>query len=188
MISLAEMAAVVVTRGDVELSEIEASLAPFGEVAVWDNSIGDDLAVYGRYAALAEVESDVVYVQDDDVILPLESLEALGDAYEPDVLVANMPARFRHDFYRDHCLVGFGAVFDRDLPRYAFDRFPVEEGTAFLRTCDIVFTALTPRKLVDVAYRDMPWSSAPGRMWTTAGHVEERTRMLELVRQVRDAS
>lgn len=207
-IDLSDCAAVVVTRGDQDLSEIEQSLAPFEEVAVWDNSAGDDLAVYGRYAALAEIESDVVYVQDDDVVLPLESLEALAAAYEPGVLTANMPARFRHDFYVDHCLVGFGAIFDRELPREAFRIFSFNSHGAWVvamnkdgkdislsgtvpgsweRVCDIAFTGLTPRKLVDVPYRDLPWADTPERMWRQPGHAAERTRMLELVRQVRDA-
>lgn len=195
VIGLADCAAVVVTRGDQDLTEIEQSLHPFGEVAIWDNSIGEDLAVYGRYAALAEVESDVVYVQDDDVVLPLESLEALAAAYEPGVLTANMPARFRHDFYRDHCLVGFGAIFDRDLPAKSFgllhrvpeeEWFEVADSGSWARTCDIPFTALTPRKLHDLPYQDLPWAGTPDRMWRQPDHVKERTRMLELVRQVRD--
>jgi hypothetical protein len=56
------------------------------------------------------------------------------------------------------------------------------------RTCDIVFTALTPRVLVDVPYEDLPWASAENRMWKQPTHREERGRMLELVRQVRDAA
>ena len=56
----------------------------------------------------------------------------------------------------------------------------------FHRTCDIVFTGLTPYTMVDVDYQDMPWATADNRMWKQSYHREERARMLELVLKVRD--
>lgn len=62
-----------------------------------------------------------------------------------------------------------------------------DEQLAFWRrTCDIVFTALTPRVLVDVPYVNLPWASDSNRMWKQAQHIEERQRMLELTLKVRD--
>jgi len=189
------VSAVVVTRGDVDLDPSVVPLREAGidDIVVWDNSKrAHDLAVYGRYAAIAEATGAAVVVQDDDVILDIDSVRSLIDAHQPGHVICNMPARFRHGFYRDHCLVGFGAIFDRDLPEQAFKRFGGDrlwsffDITTFNRTCDIVFTALTPRVLVDVPYRDREFASAPGRMWTSRGHVEERTRMLNLALKVRD--
>ena len=108
-------------------------------------------------------------------------------------VVCNMPPEFRYDFYRDHALVGFGACFHRDAPARAFRKAAEHlagggglTGEHFYRTCDIVFTALTPRVLVDVPKTNLWWAEDASRMWRQPEHVEERTRMLELVRKVRD--
>jgi hypothetical protein len=191
--------AALVTRGDVQMAPIVGSL-PFASV-VWDNSArGTDLAVYGRYQVIEETTAPVIYVQDDDVILPPESIAHLLDAYEPGKVVCNMPPPWRRRrFYQDHALVGFGALFDRDLPRRAFDRLqPAARAAAkhdpdgtgflawFLQTCDVAFTCLTPRVLVDVPYGNLPHATAPDRMWRQPHHEENRRLMLNLARKVRD--
>jgi len=236
-----DVTAIIVTRGDVDLTEILLSLeaaSPISEVLVWDNGAGavrtyrgtkwgivahpvDDLLVYGRYAAIEYASGDLIYVQDDDVLHTTEGIQQIVEAcvlqrvehrvagyggaetmesveVATDRVVCNMPANFRHGFYQEHALVGFGACFHRDAPQKAFDRFldgrpffPNDTGYGidkfyFYRTCDIVFTALTPRVLVDVDYQDMPWASADNRMWKQSYHREERGQMLELVLEVRD--
>lgn len=170
----------------------------------------EDLSVYGRYAAINYASHDLIYVQDDDVLHTPESSREIIRAWinaSPSItvslrdtnvnvpyngVVCNMPERFRHGFYQEHALVGFGACFHRDLPRKAFRRW--WEATPhdisreeYQRTCDIVFTALTPRVLVDVPYQGLPWESTPKRMWMQPTHQAERQRMLELVLKVRDA-
>lgn len=145
------LSAVLVTRGDVDLARIVATLEPslFAEIVVWNNGAADrhasemqkraeaaalvpvvwantegsDLGVYGRYAALRAVSGSSVYVQDDDCVLDPLALALLTSAYEPGRLVCNMPAPFRAH-YTDSGLVGFGAVFDAALPHLAFDRLP----------------------------------------------------------------
>lgn len=242
---LAEVAvnvsAIIVTRGDVDLDEILASLDPdVFERLVWDNGSGelrrhqkngpvrlkrvDDLAVYGRYAAIKYATHDLIYVQDDDVLHATEGVKEIvdtwveegarralaggsanftaseGEKLEADLsryfVVCNMPANFRHAFYAEHALVGFGACFHRDAPERAFrrwDQTPIgvdglrSDMEVFRRTCDIIFTALTPRVLVDVPYEDMPWASAENRMWKQSYHVEERTRVRNAVLEFRDA-
>ena len=235
--------AVLVTRGDVDLTEIRHSLdacESIDEIVIWDNANGmsrwsdgeqtafraaEDLAVYGRYAGIAWATNPLIYVQDDDCLHQPEGITKIietwdaRDANDPTALlcvhvddmlavsngehvVCNMPANFRHSFYQKHALVGFGACFHRDAPARAFgrakltwregDSWPPTDLTqlvspSFNRTCDIVFTALTPRVLVDVAYQDMPWASAENRMWKQGDHREERGRMLDLVLEVRDA-
>lgn len=117
-----------------------------------------------------------------------------GSAYGQ--LVCNMPPKFRHDGYTDSCLVGFGACFHRDAPTRAFGRFMEHHDhmiplgirqDVFWRTCDVVFTTLTPRVLVDVPKVDREFASDPDRMWKQPEHYGERVRMLELARQVRDS-
>lgn len=221
VVARVNVTACLVTRGDVDMQPILDSLPDEWERVIWNNAIPtvhhfkdandwrpdgahysvSDLSVYGRYAAIQSASHDLIYVQDDDAIVsdPQAIVEAMyddsGDYDEPYTheVICNMPPEFRHDFYRDHSLVGFGAVFHRDAPKRAFDRFfdysddvPLQS-EFFRRTCDIVFTGLTPCVRVDVPKTNLPCAEADNRMYRQTAHVGERTRMLELVRQVRDA-
>lgn len=192
------VSACLVTRGDVDLTQIISSIenAGISDIVVWDNSEREDLAVYGRYAAIKEAKYPLIYVQDDDCLHQPEGIKEICWVAKSanGKLVCNMPANFRHSFYQDHALVGFGACFHRDAPWRAFGEFartqpedPDEQTLRwFWRTCDIVFTGLTPYTMVDVLYEDMSWASADNRMWKQPTHREERGRMLELVKEMRD--
>lgn len=197
-----KVSAVIPTRGDVDLSSILESLSWCDEVLVWDNSKRQNLSVYGRYAMIAEARNEVILTQDDDCVIsdPTFVVEqwAAVLANTPDYrnggsfLVANMPSEFL-PYYSDSCLVGFGACFHRDLPAQAFERFGRGSsgwcipGPDWLnRTCDVVFTALTPRVLVDVPKTNLPWATGEERMYRQERHVEERTHVLNLARKVRD--
>lgn len=266
---MVSVSAIIVTRGDVDLSEILASIPPEWERIVWNNGhrkvtvsnsqetwwsramgkapapstshIQADLAVMGRYEAIKYALWDVVYVQDDDVLLSTDDMREMVRTFDEhsapwcwrcpdpkpspfvqweDFAVCNMPLEFRHDGYIEHSLVGFGAVFHRDAPAKAFGRFwnrgsfesdfavhlrmpldPEEVQRSsreefivnpppprfFQRTCDVVFTALTPCVLVDVPKTNLPWATDDNRMYRQKTHVGERQRMLDLALQVRDS-
>jgi hypothetical protein len=214
------VSAIIVTRGNVDLGPVLDSLPADWETLVWDNSgqieashvlaryakiLQDkDLSVYGRYAAIPYAKHDLIYVQDDDCIVSDPTL--IVDAYldyeppeygnDPRIAVAcNMPQEFRHDFYAEHALVGFGAAFHRDAPKRAFDRWYAAEKEPGLngewglisRTCDIIFTALTPRILVDVPKENLSWAYTDDRMWRQPEHQAERAHMLELVTKIKEA-
>lgn len=206
MIDLGRVSAVLVTRGDVPMKPIldEIYEAGIDDVCVWDNSKMTDVAVFGRYAGIRHALGDLIYVQDDDAIVAAADILRIIAAHEPGRIVANMPERFRHDFYTDNCLVGFGAAFDRGLPYQAWKRFAdfhhpertTRSGSlagswlarfheGFARDCDRVFTALTPYVLVDVPYSDREFASAPGRLWVEPGHRGRSAGMLDLARQAR---
>lgn len=217
------VSAIIVTRGDVDLTPILDSLPQEWEKVVWNNDTGPtvrvydgshvvkmgDLSVYGRYAAIEYATGDLIYVQDDDCVVsdPQAIVDALRISGHPggfkgyfeggwrtDLVVCNMPPEFRHDFYVDHALVGFGAAFHRSAPARAWGRLTAVHGDAgfprdwaygpFLRTCDVVFTALTPRVLVDVPKTDLPYANDDNRMWRQPEHQAERARMLDLVKKV----
>lgn len=234
------VSAIIVTRGDVDMAPVLDSLPDEWEKIEWDNYVGGprkkirgpqgwidewngvagadgpvigDLSVYGRYAAIEYATGDLIYVQDDDVIVSdppalvdkwigTASLAGPVPADGSDLsnvetfnhIVCNMPPQFRHDFYEDHSLVGFGACFHRDSPKKAFENLYVqseivkidEAQQVFYRTCDVVFTTLTPRVLVDVPIEHREFASAPNRMWKQKDHFGERLKMLQLARQVRD--
>lgn len=171
----------------------------------------EDLSVYGRYAAIEYATNELVYVQDDDVIVsgPQKIVDAwingsvnyedgyprFPGIYKQDHVVCNMPPEFR-PHYPDSALVGFGAVFHRDAPEKAFDQFHTAvfecvipyrpHPDEFNRECDRVFTCLTPRVLVDIPKTDRDFASDPDRLWRQDGHVASTQRMLELARKVRD--
>lgn len=172
---------------------------------------GPDRAVYGRYAAIRFASHPTIYVQDDDVIVDdpgaftdaWDELHALNQIEHADspagFVVANMPERFRHEFYAHHYLVGFGAAFHRTTPGIAFAKFAAN-GTpsdgrwlasppkldSFDRTCDIVMTVLTPGVLLDVPYTDREFAHDADRMWKQPGHVAERTKALKMALRVRE--
>ena len=214
------VSAIIVTKGDQDLGPIMPSLPVEWEVLVWDNTAealtivngnGErrshpvvDLHVYGRYAAIFRAASDIIYVQDDDVIVSdpagvvtafVERCPVVGTwstQHIPywDGVVCNMPQEFRHDFYEEHSLVGFGAAFHRDAPERAFAQFrgaypeSAVDPEHFRRTADIVFTGLTTRALVDIPKADLPYAHYQDRMWKQPGHQAERVRMLDLVRAI----
>jgi hypothetical protein len=213
---MTSVSAIIVTRGDVDLTEILASLPDDWEKIVWDNGLGrcinwttkqihigcGDRAVYGRYAAIEYASGDLIFVQDDDCVIEnaqeiVYESDSGGSAYGQ--LVCNLP-KSRWPEFPDSCLVGWGSAFHRDLPNIALGRFAwyygvdnvlralAEQPGLFLRECDIVFTTLTPHVKIDVGFRHLPWAEGPGRMFTAdpQKHREERQLMLELCRKIRD--
>ena len=183
--------------------------------AAWTFFPVSDLGPHGRFAAIEYAAHDLCFCQDDDVIVSdpqaivnewiancvwhviPESLRPGPLGYESERVdgehvVANMPSEFR-PHYSDSAMVGFGAVFHRDAPEKAFQRFfdyhsvMKRNDPLFLRESCRIFTTLTPRVLVDVARQDMPYASDPNRLWKQQGHLNFRERALTLAREVRDA-
>lgn len=214
-----KVSAVIVTRGNVDLSPIIASFPEDWEGVIWNNGNGTvvmgglafggsllwqlsqqgdsikvpDLSVYGRYAAIKYATHPLIFIQDDDCIIsdPERIVwESDSGGSEYGRLICNMPPQFRHDFYTDHSLVGFGACFHRDLPDAAFKKFAQgytwEHIATFKNTCDVVFTTLTPHVLVDVPVENLPWATGPDRMYRQKEHLGERKQMLKLALKVKN--
>lgn len=180
--TLADVTPCLVTRGNVDITEILESWAEaeLSTPVVWNNADRDNHGVYGRYLAVEEAAKAVVFVQDDDCLLNPEDILRIVDAYEPGRIVANMPQPHRKN-YSDSCLVGFGAVFDRYLPERAFARFRGNHR----QSPDVVFTALTPFTLVDVPVENLPWAYGEDRMYRQPNHVRDRFRVLQQARAFR---
>jgi len=164
-----DVTAIIVTRGDCDLNPIIDSMI-FGHVLVWSNQERVDWGAYGRYAAIELAHSEVIYFQDDDCVIPEDDQRRLVDAYEPGVLTALMPPE-RTD-YTDTVLIGWGAIFDRELPRLAFAKWAAAghdlTTDAFkIVGCDFVFPMLTPWKRLDGHHRDLPHAHAPNRTWAS---------------------
>ncbi len=177
------VAACLVTRGDVDMTDIVDSIPHEWEICLWDNSVRQDLGVYGRYAAISLTDAEYIFTQDDDAVLAAESFEAINLMAVPGAIVTNMPERFR-PHYPDSCLVGFGAIFQRELPFMAFDK--VKDIPAdFNLTCDVYFTTLTQWFPLDLPYNDQPWASDANRMWKQPEHVPMRAAALAHARSLR---
>lgn len=175
MIPANEVSAVLVTRGDVDLTPILLTLQWCDDVIVWDNSRREDLGIYGRYAAIAEAKHKVVYTQDDDVVVTCH--KKLLKAYEPGVLTVNYPEPW------DIPWVARGGVFDRDLPGRAFEVYLSKweyDGLFTHGICDAVFGLLSETNVVDYGSRDLPHANADGRVSTTAGWYNERRPLAAL--------
>lgn len=190
MIDHSLVTAVVVTRGDVDLQPILASL-PFDDLIVWDNSEkAEDAKVYGRYLAAEDAVNDVVYFQDDDLIFP--DVLALLDVYEPGRITCNMPSPWYEctGYERARCgMVGAGALVPKGLWRQAFDqylgRWPLDDD--FLNGCDWVNGILTPHARYDFGYEIIvERASAPGRIGTSPDGPALRQRMMERAVALRD--
>jgi hypothetical protein len=168
-----KVTACLVTRGDCDLGEIIDSL-PYDEVVIWDNSQRDNLGIYGRYAAIAEAKYDTIYVQDDDLVVTCH--QQLLDTYEPGRLLCNYPEPW------DIPWVARGALFHRDLPKQAFDRYFtrfVKDRWFTHKGCDGVFSLLTPYRVVDFGSRDLPNGFDPGRVSTTPGWYEVHRPLIQ---------
>ncbi len=78
-----EVSAVLVTRGNVDMTEITDSITAAGieDIVLWDNSKREqDLSCYGRYAGIAEAKNEYIFHQDDDLVT---NVPGLLDAYDP---------------------------------------------------------------------------------------------------------
>lgn len=186
---------VVVTRGNVALGPVLDPLREtFGpEPVVWNNGADGfhDVAVMGRYLGTFLANTSLIYVQDDDCVVPDPS--AVYEAYEGQgSIVCNMPREFRHDGYTDSALVGFGAVFHRLDALGALARFSsrwIGDITLewLYRVCDVPVTVLLERTLVDVERRNLEYAYGEDRMYRQETHIGERYLALDLAREVRDA-
>lgn len=162
--------ACLVTRGDVDMQPILDSLI-FPDVVVWNNAERPDFKCAGRYAAIQHARNNTIYFQDDDVIVPAETQQALLDDYEDGLLVANWAHGDTPDGYDDVALVGAGALVNRHLPLRALSQYlaTFRKDDGFLYEADFIVGTLTPHKHVrlpfqirDIAYNgkrlaDEPW-------------------------------
>lgn len=180
-----QISAVVVTKGDRDISRVVESLAPFGQVIVHDNSKQvTDSIVFGRWIAAASAKHEAVFVCDDDTIVDSEALCA---QFRPGRILCNMPERWHKSYLGTGiCLVGFGAVFERSMvwPGFAaYDAAGHPRDEVFLREADRVWTYELNGLIdwADVPIKQMGYSCDPGRMYrerrTNSDYAEIRRRI-----------
>lgn len=193
------VALVLVSMGDVDLAQITDDAPDEFEIVVYNNATRPvDYKVFGRYMGILETARPVIAFIDDDCRLSSAQWQELLAAYEPGVVTGNM---IREDpvwrgRYHDTTLLGWGSIFDRDLPWLAFMRyarhFPVDFD--FMTSpggAEVVFPMLSRCRTI-VAGAE--WLGESGhevygrsnRMSNQRDFLETRLRWLERARAVRD--
>lgn len=186
-----QVTACLVTRGDVDMQPILDSLI-FDQVIVWDNSKREDMKCAGRYYATLEAETPVVFFQDDDVIVPRATQEALVEEYEPGVMTAVYGHGSTPDGYDDLPLVCGGALVDRELPWAALNRYldlyAANEG--FLYEADFVAGVLYPTfKHIHLPFEIlMDIAQHPSRLCNQPWQRQLKLKITTQARAVRDES
>lgn len=172
---------VVVTRGDVDLSPILATLAAdmamdfdSGPPVVWNNATAAlDLRPFGGLEAAAVITTPLIYFQDDDVLVA--RWRDLVRLWTPGRIICNMAPDFQAAYRgkRDK-LIGHGGVFETALVRRTFDRYfrhyPLD--AISVREPNRIFTGLNEDRLQleYVGHVNLPYASAPDRLWKQPNH------------------
>jgi hypothetical protein len=184
-----DVTAIIVTRGNTDLLPILNSL-PYAEVEVWDNSVKHkDAGCAGRYLAMLQVETEVCFTVDDDVIFTAH--DELLAAFEPGRITCNMPSPwYERTGYPalDACQLGAGALCEWWLPQKAlalYEQAGLPQDRVFLEFADLLVGMLTPYKRLDLGYQILPLASEPGRTSTMDGHGERRAAMIERAMSLR---
>ncbi len=181
-----EVTACIVTRGDVDLQPILDTFPNYADVIIWGPE-RKELHVYGRYAAIAEASTPVVFTQDDDCIFR-HHLDLLA-LYQPGKIVSTYGHGDTPDGYDDMCLVHGGAIMDQHLPDLAFNQylktFWVDEG--FLREADMINGTLTPHVHIDLPFEiRMEIATRENRMANQPWQHDLKYQITERARFVRD--
>lgn len=174
--------AVITTRGDVDLNYVTFWLPDEWPVVVWDNSVRDDMKVYGYFAALQEVKTEFVFTQADDAIVPAQRLLDAWTDDDTDRIVLNVADG-------DTPWISFGGIFHRDLPGPAIDRYVDAYGWDDVPLwCEVIFTSLAPWRNVDIGKVDLPWQRNPNRMEHQPDHYSEQARVRAKCQSLRVAA
>ena len=183
MIDPSRVSAVLVTRGNVDMTQILESIAAAGitDIVMWNNAERPNLSCYGRYAGIIEAKNEFIFHQDDDLLSPVADVLAAFDPREDrHTIVANNRAD------EEWRLTAIGSLFHRDLAD-CFDGYLSRYGFThdFCRVSDVVFAYQHPYRRVVLGYEDLPWHSEPGSsMYLEEGHYAVRIRARDRVLEI----
>jgi len=188
-----DVSACLVTRGDqpAMVQKIVDSLLPYGEVLVYDNSKQTDFKCAGRYAAAEAAVHSVVYFQDDDVIVPVQTQQRLLDNYEPGVVTAVWGHGTDPDGYTDLPLVCGGAIMDADLCASAMARWAdagYDWNDDAYYEADFILGVLYPEfKHLHLPFDiDLGIAQSPSRLCNQPWQRDLKRQMTDLARGIRD--
>lgn len=192
-----DVTAVIVTRGDVDLTPVLDSLI-FDDIVVWDNSVSGDVMTYGRALAIGQAKNPIIYSQDDDIVHTPENQQRIIDAYEPGVLTgcmwpawsAGAKAQGIENGYDDLVFCGSGSVYDSQVPRDAIKEYlavyPLDD--FFRLWCDTIVGVLAWTKQLPIRFHALPCAEDENRMCNLPNAVELKTEAIRRAREIRDRS
>lgn len=162
--------------------ELEKVLEHLKSLGFEDIIVVNEKQMLGRYLATYKAKNEVIYTQDDDLIV--ENIPQLIEKYNEDKVVCNIKLE-RMVWYNNLCegkiaLVGYGAIFNRKLVhnmnRY-LESYP--DDSMFEREADRIFTFLNDKELViaDGSIKDFP--SAMQGMSNTGEHFASLYKVLD---------
>lgn len=163
----------------------------FDQVVVWDNSVQPDWKCAGRFMAAALAPTDLVYWQDDDVIVPPETQRALLEAYEAPI-VANWGHGENPDGYDDLPLVCGGAIASKQAAWDCIRRYAAHHAldVEFMYEADFVVGALYPTfKHVDLPFAiNLEVAQHGSRLCNQPWQRDLKLAITERARAIRDAA
>ncbi len=189
------VSALIVTRGDVDLTPVLESLI-FEDIVIWDNSVEQDLKTLGRYAAAGRAKNELFYSQDDDIIHTPENQRRIISEYQHGVLTGCMWPEWSLGAYQqgiehgydDLVFAGSGSVWDLDTVRSAadsyLDHFPSDD--FFNLWCDTIVGVIAPTKQLDIRFDILPCAENDNRMCNLPDGLENKTEAINRARWVRD--
>lgn len=191
-----EVSAVIVTRGNVDLTPVVDSLI-FDDYVIWNNAWEPkDQMTYGRALAVYRTKYPVIYSQDDDIIHSRENQFRIISEYEPEVLTGCMWGEWSDGAkaqgiaggYDDLVFAGSGSVYDSNVPINAVARylehFPLDD--FFRLWADTIIGILAPTKQLDIRFESLPCAESDDRMCNLEDAVKLKTEAIRRARQVRD--
>lgn len=167
-----------------------------GSWAVKKRVAHDDAKVFGRYVAADTLASnDVIYFQDDDVLMP--DHQGLLDAFNArehlgDWIANRQPGLDEAQGYWDLALVGCGSLvpkgswWDDAFARYlgAFEA-DAHANERFLLDADFIFGVLSHWHKVDLGLGVLEVASADNRLWRQPGQKEAKHTSINQARSLR---
>ncbi len=196
MLTPDQVAAVIVTKGDVDLSPVLDSLLDYAEVVIWDNSTLRDEKTHGRAQGVYLTDSAYIWSQDDDIIHSPENQHAILAAYKPGVLTGCMWPEWSLGAYQqgieqgydDLVFPGSGSIADRGIYGDAIAsylaHFPVDD--FFRLWCDTIVGIIAPTKQLDIRFEALPCAEDDNRMCNLPNAVRDKTEAINRARWVRD--
>jgi glycosyltransferase involved in cell wall biosynthesis len=190
------VSAVIVTRGNTDLTPVLESLTQFDEVIVWDNSAEQDAMTYGRVLALDRCRNNVVWSQDDDIVHTPDNQRRILAEYRPGVLTGCMwdewsDGALRQGIeggYSDLVFPGSGSVYDKHVAVAATSRYltewPLDD--FFRLWCDTIVGILAPNRQLDIQFEALPEAEDDYRMCYLPNAVELKTEAIRRARKIRD--
>ena len=197
MLSPADVSAVIVTRGDIDLGPVLDSLI-FDDIVVWDNSREQrDQMTYGRVLAVCRAKHEVIYSQDDDLIHSHDNQTRIVASYDEEFMVGCMWSEWSdgarrqgiENGYDDLVFPGSGSISHRDTWLDAVDDYldQYPEDDFFRLWSDTLIGVIAPTRQLDLRFTTLPAAKNGCRMANLPDAVQLKAEAIRRGRQIRSA-